>query len=152
MFQNRNVRRRCENVQTSSSGKKDEDFRRVLGRFDDTQPVDTYRMTRCTYGIISSSYHSIPSLTNCSKCDNVPLPVQQAFRRDLCVDHILTGANSVSEAKALPTGLIATLKQSQFDLRKWTSNTPAINLDLPEEFRQAIDNFEFLATDHTVET
>ena len=33
--------------------KEDKDFHRNLWRFDDMQPVDTYRMTRCTYGITS---------------------------------------------------------------------------------------------------
>ena len=118
--------------------------------FDDTQTDDTYRMTRCTYGATSSSYHSILSLTNCADGDNVPLPVQQAIRRDFYVGYVLTGTKSVSEARRLQIGLIATLKQSQFDVRKWISNTPGIFPDLPEEYREANENFEFLAIDHTI--
>ena len=109
-------------------------------------------MTKCTYGVTSSSYHSIISLTNCADGNNVPIPVQQANRYGFYVDDILTGTNSVSEGKTLRTDLIATMKQSQFDLRKRTFNTPGTVPNLPEEYRETNEIFEFLAFDHTIRT
>ena len=75
-------------------------------------------MTRCTYGITSSSHHLIQSLTSCADGENVPQTVQHAIRSNFYVDDFLTGANCVSEVNALQTGFIAALKQSQFDLHK----------------------------------
>ena len=109
-------------------------------------------MTRCTYGITSSSHHSIKSLTSCADGENVPQPVQHAIWSNFHLDDFLTGANCVSEVKALQTGFIAALKQSEFDLHKWTSNTPAIILDLSEEYRHTNDTQDFLANDHTIKT
>ena len=42
--------------------KEQKNLHRILWRFKDTQPVNTYRMTRSTYNITSSSFHSIRSL------------------------------------------------------------------------------------------
>ena len=42
--------------------KKDKDYHRIFWRFDRQQPIDTYRMTRVTYGVANSSFHAIRSL------------------------------------------------------------------------------------------
>ena len=38
---------------------KPRDYHRLLWRFGPNEDVQTYRMTRVTYGVASSSYHSI---------------------------------------------------------------------------------------------
>ena len=38
--------------------KKDKVYHRIFWRFDRQQPIDTYRVTRVTYGVASSSYHA----------------------------------------------------------------------------------------------
>ena len=119
------------------------DFHRILWRFTADGPVETLRMTRVTYGVVSSSYHSIRSS---------PIEVQRAILRDFYVDDILTGANLIDEARILQKRLVESLKRGRFDLRKWTSNESSIILDLPPECREANYNVQFLDKDHTIKT
>ena len=58
-------------------------------------------MTRVTYGVASSSYHSIRSLLECANADDTPIETSKAIRRDFYVDDILTGASSEQEAKKI---------------------------------------------------
>ena len=50
---------------------KDRDFHRIFWRFERGSRIETYRMTRVTYGIGSSAYHSIRSLLECGKFKDV---------------------------------------------------------------------------------
>ena len=131
---------------------KDKDLHRLLWRFKPTDPIDTYRMTRVTYGVASSSYHSIRCLTECANIESTPEPVREAIKRDFYVDDLLTGASSEKEAEQLQDGLISTLKKAQFELRKWTSNIPELTLRLPPEFREANEDLKFLDEAHTIKT
>ena len=51
--------------------------------------------------------------------NSVPLQVEKHLKLNYCDIVILAGADSVSEDEAMQTGLIDTLKQSQFDIHKW---------------------------------
>ena len=57
------------------------DFRRLLWRFSPNEDVQKYRMTRVTYGVPSSSYHSIRSLSECAKADDTPSETTKAILR-----------------------------------------------------------------------
>ena len=94
-------------------------------------------MTRLTYGVASSSYHSIRSLSEGAKADDTPTEISKTILRDFYADDILTGTPSKQEAKQLQTSLINTLKIGQFDLRRWTCIEPQVNLSLPPENQEA---------------
>ena len=112
-------------------------------RFQQTEPVDTYRLTRVTYGVAGPPYHSIRSLN----FEDTQESVRDALTRDFYVDDILTGASSETE---LQGGLIKTLKKGQCDLRKWTCTLPELVLRLPAEYREANEEFKFLDETHTI--
>ena len=109
-------------------------------------------MIRENYGEAGSSFHSIRSSSDCGTFGTTPNEVKEAVQRDFHVDDILTGTSSASKAKELPLGLISTLKQAQFDLRKWTSTDPELVLSLPPEFTEAIQNFNFPDEEHRMKT
>ena len=98
-------------------------------------------MTRDTHGVASPSYHSIRSLRDCTNLSEVSTEVQRVILRNFNVDDILTGANSIDEARILQKQLVATHKGGRIDLREWTSNKSSITLDLPPEYCEANDNF-----------
>ena len=131
---------------------KDRDFHRIFWRFERGSRIETYRMTRVTYGIGSSAYHSIRSLLECGKFKDVSCEVKEVIERDFYVDDIHTGAPSVEEAKTLQKEHNSTLKQAQFDLRKWTSSDSSIVLDLPIELGEAGEDLKILDTSHTIKT
>ena len=51
---------------------RDRDFMRLLWRFSEDEPVQTFRLTRVIYGVASSSYHSIRCLREAAQLDGVP--------------------------------------------------------------------------------
>ena len=110
------------------------------------------RKTRVRYGVASSSYQSNQSLRECANFSEVTIEVQSAVLSEIHVDGILTGANSIDEARGRQEQLIETLKRGRFNLRKWTSNESSIILDLPPEYRESDDNLEFLDKDHIIKT
>ena len=66
-----------------------------IGFFGAEGQIETLRMTRVTYGVASSSYHSIRSLQKFANHSEVPSDVERAIMSDLYVDDILTGLNSI---------------------------------------------------------
>ena len=131
---------------------EDRDYHRLIWRFNPKMPVQTYRMKRVIYGVASSAYHSIRSLQECWKGEDVSHDAKQANEQDFYVDDKFTGAQPEDSAISLQTNLISTLARGQFDLRKWTSSSPSVVLHLPEAFREANDNLEFLDKEHCIKT
>ena len=107
-------------------------------------------MTRVTSGVASSSYHAIRSLVECANLEGASPEAQISIKRHFYVDDILTGANSVEEAKKLQKSLIQALKQANFDLRKWTCSEASLVFLLPPEYRETNDNLEFLEHNLTI--
>ena len=58
--------------------KCDRDFHRILRRFSGKKEIETFRMTRVTYGVASSSFHSIRSLSECGNCETTPKEVKES--------------------------------------------------------------------------
>ena len=121
--------------------KPDRDFHRVLWREKDTDPIQHLRMTRVTYGVTSSSFHSIRSLLELAK--TAPEKVRRIIENDMYVDDLLTGCSNIEEAKDLQDQLIETLQTGGFPLRKWTSNSPELIKRLPETLRETKDDITF---------
>ena len=91
-------------------------------------------MTRVTYGIGSSAYHSIRALQETAK-STTDDAVKQAIMKDFYVDDLLSGADNLDNAKRIQDGIINTLQSGQFSIRKWISNAPELIERLPEELR-----------------
>ena len=94
------------------------DYHRVLWKNPNDTELKTYRMTRVTYGIASSSYDSIrPLKALANSCTNSNLRL--AIYNNMYVDHLVTGAPMVEHAAQLQDEIFATLKTACFDIRKW---------------------------------
>ena len=118
--------------------KPDRDFHRVLWREKDTEPIQHLRMTRVTYGVTSSCFHSIWSLLELAK--TAPVKVRRIIENDMYVDDLLTSCSNFEEAKHLQDQLIETLQTGGFRVRKWTSNSPELIKRLPETLRETKDD------------
>ena len=97
-------------------------FHRIVWRNDPSQEIKHLQMT---YGIASSSYHSIRSLQETSTMTENKR-VSQAILSDFYVDDLLSGSNSVIEAAELQDEIIKTLDKANMQLRKWVSNEPKL--------------------------
>ena len=96
---------------------EDKDFHRILGRDNPSDPLKHLRMTRVTYGIASSSYHSIRCLQEVGKKSSDE-DVKTAIFNDFYVDDFIGGAPDRDSASSLVHRLIAALKKHGFELRK----------------------------------
>ena len=93
------------------------DFHRILWRNSPHMLLEHWRLTRVIFGIATSAYHSIRALQETAK-ETVDKRVKQAILKDFYVDNLLSGANSIEEAKQMQDEMNKTLSKGQFSLRK----------------------------------
>ena len=103
-------------------------------------------MTRVTYGIGSSGYHSIRSLQEAGKDSSV----EKVIKRDFYVDDMLSGAHTEDEATQLIHAVSKQLEKHGMILRKFASNNAKIIEDLQPNLRENEKNFTEL--DYSVKT
>nr|XP_029716566.1 uncharacterized protein LOC115259910 [Aedes albopictus] len=112
----------------------DRDYQRILWRWSTTQPVEEYRLNTVTYGTRSASYLATKCVQQLllSNQDCFPTIVEKAIKGTY-IDDVITGADTVEEAKELRTQLSEIFASGGFHLRKWASNSTAALAGVPEE-------------------
>ena len=127
------------------------DFHRILWRDSPEEPIKHYRMTRVTYGIASSAFHSTRSLVEvANRCKDESL--QKSIKQDFYVDDYLSGADSIPEAHNKVEQIGQQLKKHGFDLRKWSSSHHEIISSLPEALRENGDQEKFMDENYKIKT
>lgn len=105
-------------------------FQRILWRSNQDEEIKVYELSTVTYGTTSASYLAIRSMRQLSHEEGTDFPVgAKIILRDFYVDDLLSGANTVSEAKVIIEETTNLLKRGGFELRKWHSNHPALFSD-----------------------
>nr|XP_029729133.1 uncharacterized protein LOC115266740 [Aedes albopictus] len=112
----------------------DRDYQRILWRWSTTEPVEEYRLNTVTYGTRSASYLATKCVQQLllSHQDCFPTTVEKAIKGTY-IDDVITGADTVEEAKELRTQLSEIFESGGFHLRKWASNSTAALAGVPEE-------------------
>lgn len=112
----------------------DRDYQRILWRWSTTLPVEEYRLNTVTYGTRSASYLATKCVQQLllSNQDCFPTTVEKAIKGTY-IDDVITGADTVEEAKELRTQLSEIFASGGFHLRKWASNSTAALAGVPEE-------------------
>ena len=128
--------------------KPDRDYHRLLWREETNELVQHLRMTRVTHGVASSSHHSIKCLMVLAKTASPE--VRRIIERDMYVDDLLSGADSIERALAIQTELIELLQSAGFQLRKWTSNNLDLIKALPPDYRESKDELVFAAESYQI--
>ena len=108
-------------------------------------------MTRVTYGIASSGFHSIRPLQVLAE-DVTDKNVQLGITTDMYVDDLLTGAPNLESAMKLQDSIIAVLSKAGFEIRKWTSSNPELVERLPANFRETTDEMTIKSDDYSIKT
>ena len=130
---------------------EDMDFTGFLWKNPNDTEVKTYRMTRVTYGIASSSHHSIRTLKALAdSCTNSNLRL--AINNDMYLGDLLTGASDVEHATQLQDKIISTLKTVFFDIQKWTSTVSSLVERLRSSFRETSEEMIINSNDYAVKT
>ncbi|XP_067205396.1 uncharacterized protein [Linepithema humile] len=107
-------------------------LQRILWRDDFKDDVDTYELTIVTYGTSSASYLATRCLVHLADQHSPQYPVGSArVKRDFYVDDLLTGADTLAEARSIRNEIIQLLRLGAFKLSKWASNCPEL-LDITD--------------------
>ena len=130
---------------------EDKDFHRILWRERSAEPMKHLRMTRVTYDLVPSSYHSIRALFVIAEelGDTV---ISTIYKNDMYVDDLLSGCFYLKEVFQIQKDLIAALKTGGFDLRKWTSNKSELIKCLDKYYRESDDDSVIESKDYIVKT
>ena len=105
--------------------------------------ISVYNLNTVTFGEAPSPFLAIRTLHQLSDDESHDFPLAaQILKRDVYVDDLLTGADTLSEVLGLRDGIISLLKRGGFNIRKWGSNQ-----------QHALDNIyeKVLGSDNVVE-
>ncbi|XP_018312919.1 uncharacterized protein [Mycetomoellerius zeteki] len=99
----------------------------ILWRDHVTQSVRTYELKTVTYGTACAPYLATRCLKYLAEIYHSDFPVGAgAIINDMYVDNLLTGAQSLSEAKIKRDQIITIMSKGGFALDKWFSNDKAL--------------------------
>ncbi|XP_054276847.1 uncharacterized protein LOC128995847 [Macrosteles quadrilineatus] len=116
---------------------EDQRFQYILWHTRPDQPPSTFRLTTVTYGVNCSPYLAIRTLHQLANDEGDSFPeAAEILRIQTFVDDVISGGDSEEEALRLQRQLIALLARGGFELRKWTSNSSRLLLDLPDGHRE----------------
>lgn len=87
--------------------------------------IQEYRFCRVPFGVISSPF--LLGATIEHHLDSYNSDVADKIKNDIYVDNLITGVDSVSEAKALYTEAKAMFNEGSMNLRAWISNNDEVN-------------------------
>ena len=105
----------------------DQDFHRVLWRFNTKEPIQEYRMTTIPFGIAAAPYLAIRTLQQLAYDEQSNYQVAaKTVLNDFYVDDLLSGDDSVEKSLKKQKELIELMNAGGFSLHKWSSNHPAL--------------------------
>lgn len=113
---------------------EDRKYQLILWRKDPSEKIKVYELNTNTYGLRSSPFISIRTMNQLAddwEAQNPNSKASETIRREIFVDDILTGADTLSEAQELKKELIALMNSAGYELRKWSSNQKQLLEDLP---------------------
>ncbi|KAF0754056.1 Uncharacterized protein FWK35_00018224 [Aphis craccivora] len=118
-------------------------YQHILWRASPIDALKEYALNTVTYGVNSAPFLALRVLHDIAdRCDTSLTAVQMALRLQTYMDDICTGAETLDEALRLQQDLVKTLMSYGFELKKWSSNTPALLEGIPKIDR-ASDSLSF---------
>ena len=106
------------------------DFHRIVWRWNANDVIKHFPMTRMTYGIATSSFHSIRSPFEAARV-NFDEIASSIIERDFYVDDLVTGADSVSEGIEIFERVFECPKKSYFEIRNRSLNSMEVLDSIP---------------------
>ncbi|XP_066585567.1 uncharacterized protein [Prorops nasuta] len=109
---------------------EDRKYQKVLWRQQGV--IRTFQLNTLTFGVSSSPFLAIRTVHKLAEdeAENYP-KASKIIKEHLYVDDLLTGANTIEEARSLRNEIITLLSKGGFTIHQWSSNEPAIIQDLP---------------------
>ncbi|XP_029340892.1 uncharacterized protein LOC115033071 [Acyrthosiphon pisum] len=126
-----NIRQMFRQIQVHG---EDQQFQGIVWRDDSSKPIQSYRLSTVTYGLITSPYHALRVLKQLALDEQNNYPIgSKILLNDFYVDEVMTGGDNLSEVLHKIQELTALLNQGGFELRKWASNHREALQHIPSE-------------------
>ncbi|XP_018376447.1 PREDICTED: uncharacterized protein LOC108769758 [Trachymyrmex cornetzi] len=108
---------------------EDRHYQRILWRVNNE--VETFQLNTLTFGVFSSSFLAIRTIQKLAddECHAYP-KAAKILKQHLYVDDLLTGADTIIEARTIRDDIIALLSRGGFIIRQWASNDERVVSDL----------------------
>ncbi|XP_076230300.1 uncharacterized protein LOC143176716 [Nomia melanderi] len=111
---------------------EDRAYQRILWR--DNGCIRTYEMNVVTFGLSSAPYLAIRCVHQLADDEGDAYPeAAEIIKRDLYVDDLLTGADTMEEARHIQHQIGELLQRGGLNIRQWASNEPALLKGLRED-------------------
>lgn len=126
----------------------DRKYQRLLWR--DTNDISTFQLNTVTFGVSSSPFLAIRTIHQLADDEADAFPnASRVLKNDLYVDDLLTGENTIENARKLRNDIIQLLERGKFNIRQWASNDRRLLEDLSET---NINSHILLDKDSTLKT
>lgn len=111
---------------------QDQKFLRILWRDDDGE-IGIYQFNRLIFGLKPASYIATRCIQQLAEEEESRFPgASQTLKRDLYVDDLLTGADSIAEVIKLQEETTQLLREGGFNLRQCASNAKEVLRAIPD--------------------
>lgn len=126
----------------------DRKYQLIFWRKSPAETLQVYELRTNTYGLKSSPFISNRCLHQLAHDEEQKYPrAARLLQKNSYVDDLSGGADTLRDACALKDELVALMNTAGYELRKWSSNHPALLGDIPSEHLEAPRLFD----DHTDE-
>ncbi|XP_039311874.1 uncharacterized protein LOC105204988 [Solenopsis invicta] len=127
---------------------EDRRYQRILWRKNGK--IKTFQLNTLTFGIASSPFLAIRTIQKLADDERSSYPrAAEVIESHLYVDDLLTGTETIDEARKLRDDIISLLALGGFSIRQWASNDKRVINDLP--MNALHENFA-LNTDRALKT
>jgi len=109
-------------------------LQRIVWRDNPVEEIKVYELLTLTYGTAPASFLATRAIHELADLEenNFPLGAEIA-RRDLYMDDLITGADSIKEAEMIRDQVATLLLKGGFPLRKWASNHQELLRSISEQ-------------------
>lgn len=115
-------------------------YQRILWRRN--KEIETFQFNTLTFGVASSPFLATRVLKKLADDEHRAFPrAAEVLKSHMYMDDLLSGAESIDEARAIRDELIALLARGGFAIRQWAANDENIINDLPTSMLRV--NFAF---------
>ncbi|XP_076660003.1 uncharacterized protein LOC143363277 [Halictus rubicundus] len=129
---------------------EDRRWQRIVWRPAQREGIVDYELSTVTYGLACAPYLAIRCLHQLAQLEEHRYPRgSQAVQRDIYMDDVLTGADSLPEARSKQQEIRELLMAGGFPLRKWAANSRELLEGLSPEERKGIVEWDS-PTSHSV--
>ncbi|XP_062713843.1 uncharacterized protein LOC134290680 [Aedes albopictus] len=121
----------------------DRKLQKIFWRDNRNEEIRVFQLNTVTYGTASAPYLATKCLKRLAELDGHKYPgAARILSKDFYVDDMMTGVDSVEDGVKLCSDMQQLLKGGGFNLRKWSSNCPAVLEEIPTELKDDRSSFE----------